>query len=63
MNNDEEDKKLNKHTLADWFVPVYEVVLEPFSNGERIPVKYLYFPPGFWLVFVIIVLSLLKAIW
>lgn len=52
-----------QHTFADWFVPVYEIVLEKFPNGERIPTRYLYLPPGFWLVSILCVLSLLKAIW
>ena len=60
------DNKPNEpyqHTFADWFVPVYETVLERGENGERFPVRYFYMPPGFKLTLILCVLSLLKAIW
>lgn len=61
MNN--EPKEPYRHTLADWFVPVYEDVIETFPNKEKLVTKYLYFPPGFWLVLVVGMLSLVKTIW
>ena len=61
INNDQ--KGPYKHVFADWFIPVYEDVIETFPNGAKIVTKYLYFPPGFWLFLFVCVLSLLKLIW
>lgn len=60
-NNKQDDP--HEHTLADWFIPFYGDVIETFPNGEKIVTKYLYFPPGFWLFFIVIMLSLIKTLW
>lgn len=54
--------KSSKHTFADWFVPVYEDVIETFPNNEKLVTKYLYFPPGFWLFLCVMMVWLIKTI-